>query len=278
MKMVKPAVVFVVAAARFAQAPLPPLLDVARADALREEVEARLVPLGLVNIETTAAKQVSIVASGNSDFAVNQITATVITASDAERGIAVGIDPGGVSVRASGVAYQGHETLFACLEAALDAVSAFVGDVAYARIGFRYADLILPAEGRAPGEYLTGPFAVDMESSVVPESMRLDEHVQIIVLSHPPTPGRLVVKCYKSAGHVELPPDLQDPIVAQQRMTAPGGYALLDIDHFIEIADPAENLSSDALKAELPGLHTGIEGVFTSLLSEQAVSEWGVTT
>ncbi|MEZ5115877.1 MAG: TIGR04255 family protein [Candidatus Nanopelagicales bacterium] len=277
MKMDKPSLVFVIAAARFAQAPLDLLHDADRTSQFRSAIQRPLAAAGLSQVDVSKGRQFNIAANANGELQVNAFEASVLTAADPSKQVAVTVDPGGISVRATADAYVTHEWLFGLLDIALGSLAASAPEVRYARLGLRYLDLVLPAEQHDVSDYLSGPFAVDMSTAHVPSQMNLEEYVQVAVLSQPKSRARLVAKCFRGSGKVQIPADMADAVVVPALPDAPSGFALLDIDHFIEAASPAETMGVDDLRAELTSLHQGVRDVFVSLLSDHAKTEWGVT-
>lgn len=277
MKMASPTVAYVVAAARFAEPPLRLLLEPAGVADLESALGGRLASLGLTNVAREQVRQVTLVGGPEGTLNVETASATVLTFTDGDRGVALTVDPGGVSVRSVGPAYVSHDWLFERLAAALDAFAGLLPTLVFSRLGLRYLDVVVASGGKRSHDYLAPPFSADLTQAQYPEGMAMEESVQAVVLVSPAQRGRLVAKCVQGVGIVSLPVDAQDAALNQPSVEAPDGYVVLDIDHFIEANDVSQSMSLGDIRTELQHLYLGTRQVFTNLLSDEAKSDLGVT-
>lgn len=144
------------------------------------------------------------------------------------------------------------------------------------RIGVRYLDAVLPAEGKAVAAYLADEVlgiapGLGQAPHLKGASFRhsFSETVVEIEQAHVVTCRALITN-----GSVSFPPDLHsdDPLTFPERVANHlGTYALLDTDGYFEGREP---FSIDGIRAHLDRLHDAIHDVFMVTITPEAKAEW----
>jgi len=137
------------------------------------------------------------------------------------------------------------------------------------RIGLRYVDFIIPAEGASPDDYVVEPLGRTpaIDGGNAPTAFNLFEYTM--------AQGQMRVQYGRGVGRPELPPDLQNlqlalsPVMTKETT---GSAAILDTDRWME---PAASLPIDGIMPLFATMHADMSTAFRRIITPRALKEWG---
>lgn len=139
------------------------------------------------------------------------------------------------------------------------------------RLGLRYVDFILPAEGALPSDYVASPLGAALEiEGGKPKS-------QYSMVDYEMMQGALRIQYFQQVGQPLLPPDLQGPL-APPALTfdrADDLTAILDTDRMMDVGN---HFSHDEIMSSFSSMHSDLSGMFKRIITEHAKKEWNPPT
>lgn len=168
--------------------------------------------------------------------------------------------------------YDTHKTFIPELLRGLDAVHEAVSLDHVGRLGLRYLDAVVPADGESVEQYLVGGVhGVEFDAArrhAMSESVFSTDVGPLVPV------GTLVARVYRATAQLGFPPDmLPNGLALNPRfaMTAPREHGVLDTDHFCEGRMP---IDLGKLEEQLRSLHAPIKSVFKATTTDHARRAW----
>lgn len=150
-------------------------------------------------------------------------------------------------------------------------ISAHVPHIFVDRLGLRYIDFIIPAQGKRPEDYVTDRLRCDPNPGI-----EYLGHTGITMAEYTLSEGKLAVRYARGTGKPGLPQDLAtlslEPSNVMLKEPPTGTEtAILDTDRIVDL-----NMSfdSDTLIKRFDGMHNDLSKAFKTLTTEPALAAW----
>lgn len=138
------------------------------------------------------------------------------------------------------------------------------------RLGMRYVDFVVPAEGATPEHYVKKPWSLEDFPHLPGAKEKPDLHVSVNDLEF--GQGRLRLQYMRGYGEPMLPVELQGIIGPARRDVRPEtATGIIDSDRWMEGSWAPIQEDIDAL---FEVMHKDLSDVFRAMITERAVEEW----
>jgi uncharacterized protein (TIGR04255 family) len=143
------------------------------------------------------------------------------------------------------------------------------------RVGMRYVDFIIPAEGREPEDYVVAPW--DARNMPKLPGANVGPSLIVHMMDVPFPEGMMRLQFMKGFGMPSLPADLQGmlPPVNSQNQNRLGWCGIIDTDRWMDAEVPS---TEEQLRVSYATIHTDLSQAFRAMITPFAQEVWNPTS